>query len=68
MRNFLRDCSFIGPAFPEPFVQFEMEAELSKADLFPATTGDVASLRRLFAPSAAILVIRRCCDSYGKNH
>jgi hypothetical protein len=39
MRNFLRDCSFVGPAFPEPFVQFELEPELAKADLLPATTG-----------------------------
>jgi hypothetical protein len=39
MRNFLRDCSFIGPAFPEPFVQFELETELAKANLLPTTTG-----------------------------
>ena len=39
MRNFLRDCSFIGPALPEPFVQFELETELAKANLLPMTTG-----------------------------
>jgi hypothetical protein len=40
MRNFLRDCSFVGPAFPEPFVQFELETELAaKANLLPTTTG-----------------------------
>jgi hypothetical protein len=39
MLNFLRDCSFIGPAFPDPFVQFELEAELAKAGLLQGTTG-----------------------------
>jgi hypothetical protein len=39
MRNFLRDCSFIGPALPEPFVQFELETELVKLGLLPVTTG-----------------------------
>jgi len=39
MLNFLRDCSFVGPALPEPFVQFDLESELAKAGLLPGTTG-----------------------------
>src|SRR5579872_1401341 len=39
MRNFLRDCTFVGPALPDPFVQFELENELNKIELLPATTG-----------------------------
>jgi len=35
----LRDCEFIGPALPEPFVQFELENELNKKKLLPKTTG-----------------------------
>jgi hypothetical protein len=40
--DFLRDCTLVGPAFPEPFVQFELEAELSKNGLLPKTTGSDA--------------------------
>lgn len=35
----LRDCEFIGPALPEPFVQFELENELNKKKLLPKPTG-----------------------------
>jgi hypothetical protein len=37
--DFLRDCTFIGPALPEPFVRFELEGELAKAGLLPNATG-----------------------------
>lgn len=36
----LRDCSFIGPALPEPFVKFQMERLLRKDGLLPASTGN----------------------------
>ena len=26
----LRDCTFFGPALPEPFVKFQLEAELNR--------------------------------------
>jgi len=35
----LRDCSFFGPALPEPFVKFELEKHLSKRKLLPKATG-----------------------------
>ena len=35
----LRDCGFVGPALPEPFVIFELEKHLRKANLLPGTTG-----------------------------
>lgn len=35
----LRDCEFIGPALPEPFVQFELENELNKKKLLPKPSG-----------------------------
>jgi hypothetical protein len=35
----LSDIRFTGPAFPEPFVRFELEKELK--DLLPKATGDV---------------------------
>lgn len=31
----LRDCTFFGPALPEPFVKFQLEAELAKRKLIP---------------------------------
>lgn len=39
--DFLRqsDCTFTGPALPEPFVRFELERVLRKHDLLPATNG-----------------------------
>lgn len=33
------DCRFRGPALPEPFVQLELERELTKKELLPRTTG-----------------------------
>lgn len=36
----LRDCSFIGPALPEPFVKFQMERLLRKDGLLPTSTGN----------------------------
>ena len=36
----LRDCTFFGPALPEPFVKFQLEAELNKRRLLPKTTGN----------------------------
>ena len=33
------DCKFTGPALPEPFVKFNLEAELNKRGLLPKTTG-----------------------------
>lgn len=35
----LRDCSFFGPALPEPFVKFELEDLLRKKSLLPKATG-----------------------------
>jgi hypothetical protein len=35
----LSDLQFHGPAFPEPFVKFELEKELSKLNLLSKTTG-----------------------------
>lgn len=35
----LRDCTFHGPALPEPFVKFQLERELSKRKLLAKTTG-----------------------------
>ncbi|HEY9631561.1 MAG TPA: hypothetical protein V6C84_30080 [Coleofasciculaceae cyanobacterium] len=32
-------CTFTGPALPEPFVQFELEKELNKANLLPKSIG-----------------------------
>ena len=36
----LRDCTFFGPALPEPFVKYQLEAELKKRKLLPKTTSD----------------------------
>ncbi|NOK33188.1 hypothetical protein HMI49_08285 [Corallococcus exercitus] len=35
----LPDCSFFGPAMPDPFVKLSLEAQLKKAKLLPKTTG-----------------------------
>jgi hypothetical protein len=35
----LRDCSFFGPALPEPFVKFDLERELNKRNLLRKRTG-----------------------------
>ena len=36
----LRDCTFFGPALPEPFVKLHLEAELNKRSLLPKAAGD----------------------------
>ena len=38
--DFLRHASFIGPIFPEPYVQFDLENDLRRLGLIPRTTGD----------------------------
>ena len=35
----LQHATFTGPAFPEPFVRFELEKELNRFTLLPKTTG-----------------------------
>jgi len=35
----LPDVSFSGPALPEPFVRFELEAALAKVGLLPRAAG-----------------------------
>jgi hypothetical protein len=35
----LRDCTFYGPALPEPYVKFQLEAELLKRKLLPKAAG-----------------------------
>jgi hypothetical protein len=35
----LRDCTFAGPALPEPFVKFELERQLAKLSPIPKETG-----------------------------
>ena len=37
--NLSADCTFTGPALPEPFVKFNLEAELNRLALLPKTTG-----------------------------
>ena len=34
-----QDCVFTGPALPEPFVKFNLEAELNRLSLLPKATG-----------------------------
>ena len=36
----LRDCTFFGPALPEPFVKFHLEGEIGKRNLLPRATGE----------------------------
>ena len=36
----LRDCTFAGPAMPEPFVKFRLEDLLNKKKLLTKATGD----------------------------
>ena len=38
--NLLPDCTFIGPALPDPFVRFELEKELGNAKLLAKNTGE----------------------------
>jgi hypothetical protein len=40
----LPDCSFFGPALPEPFVKFELERLLRARDLLPDTRGESARI------------------------
>ncbi len=35
----LESCLFLGPALPEPFVAFDLEAELIKAKILPKNVG-----------------------------
>jgi hypothetical protein len=35
----LQEATFAGPALPEPFVRYELEAELNRRKLLPKTTG-----------------------------
>ncbi len=37
--NLSVDCTFTGPALPEPFVKFNLEAELNRLSLLPKATG-----------------------------
>ncbi len=37
--NLSSDCTFTGPALPEPFVKFNLEAELNRLLLLPKATG-----------------------------
>ncbi len=37
--NLTTDCTFTGPALPEPFVKFNLEAELNRLALLPKATG-----------------------------
>ena len=36
------DCTFTGPALPEPFVKFNLEAELNRLSLLPKAVGPEA--------------------------
>ncbi len=52
----LRDCTFTGPALPEPFVRFELAAQLTRLGLLANTQGkgfeqDWGALRRQFRSS-----------------
>ncbi|BAC90681.1 Eco57I restriction-modification methylase domain-containing protein [Gloeobacter violaceus] len=46
--DFLQECSFIGPALPEPFVRFELEKELNREKLLSKATGTEAQALREF--------------------
>src|SRR4051794_18466410 len=37
--NWLNSATFVGPALPSPFVEFELERELSRLNLLPQVTG-----------------------------
>jgi hypothetical protein len=37
--NLSTDCTFTGPALPDPFVKFNLEAELNRLALLPKATG-----------------------------
>ncbi|MEI7732685.1 MAG: hypothetical protein WCO56_24145 [Verrucomicrobiota bacterium] len=40
--NLITDCTFTGPALPEPFVKFNLEAELNRLGLLPKAAGPEA--------------------------
>jgi CheY-like chemotaxis protein len=40
--NLTTDCTFTGPALPEPFVKFNLEAELNRLSLLPKAAGPEA--------------------------
>jgi len=45
--NLSSDCFFTGPALPEPFVKFNLEAELNRLALLPkATSADARAKPR----------------------
>ncbi len=44
----LNDCSFVGPAIPEPFAKFDLEALLKKKALLPDAKGDAGRELRDF--------------------
>jgi hypothetical protein len=46
----LSDCSFVGPAFPVPFVRFELGEHLARLGLLPATC-DWKSFRQQLRPA-----------------
>lgn len=58
----LRDCSFSGPALPEPFVKFELETHLANAKLLRKASGPEAK-----ALAAEWEVLRRKLRALGDN-
>lgn len=44
----LNDCSFSGPALPEPFAKFELEGYLAKSKLLPTVKGEAGRAVRDF--------------------
>jgi hypothetical protein len=44
----LNDCNFVGPAIPEPFAKFELEALLKKKTLLPEVKGEAGKELREF--------------------
>ena len=44
----LRDCTFHGPALPEPFVKFQLEETLKKLTLLAKPTGLPMEQRELW--------------------
>ncbi len=64
----LRDCTFSGPALPEPFVRFELGALLAKRELLANTQGkefeqDWNALRRQFRLIGATGGPLRVCNN-----
>lgn len=46
--DILQHIRLSGPAFPEPFIRFQLEGELNKAKLLPKTTGESAKVLSSF--------------------